>query len=78
MKTFQIVSLFALIASAMAFAPVDPKSELLLRKNLQTEEPSRDALAVFSTRHVETSMGDVVHCPLGSSDGYFFNNWRPI
>lgn len=30
MKTFQIVSFFALIASAMAFAPVDPKSESLL------------------------------------------------
>ena len=28
MKTFQLVSFFALIASAMAFAPVDPKSEL--------------------------------------------------
>jgi hypothetical protein len=27
MKTFQILSFFALVASAMAFAPVDPKSE---------------------------------------------------
>ena len=33
MKTFQIVTLFALIAAAMAFAPNAPKGELSLRCN---------------------------------------------
>ena len=46
MKTFQIVTLFALIAAAMAFAPNAPKGEwwLLLTESL---DPTQNRWKVF-------------------------------